>query len=313
MTMRLLEITSCQFGELFTLSHVYNSASFAMLNESKVDGVHYLAIAEGSHKPRLGIVLGERGDSLLSPFSAPFGGFVECEPQSIEYMEEAVGLIVDYADEKHMTLRVILPPMVYDESQLSKWVSVFSRAGFRSEIELNYHFSLSRFPKYTSFIDRSARKNLNRSLKENFSLVHLDSADRDSVARAYDVIRINREEHGYPLRMTFEQVWQTVDKVVHADFFVLTHDSDDVAAAQIFHVAPKIAQVIYWGDKRQYSSLRPMNYLAYALFEYYYKQGFKILDIGPATENGIPNYGLCKFKENIGCEATLKYSFHGAI
>ena len=34
-----------------------------------------------------------------------------------------------------------------------------------------------------------------------------------------------------------------------------------------------------------------------------------ILDIGPSTENGIPNYGLCEFKESIGCSVTMKYSF----
>ena len=129
--------------------------------------------------------------------------------------------------------------------------------------------------------------------------------------RAYEVIRRNREEHGYPLRMTLEQVWQTVTSVVKADFFVLEHEGRDVAAAQISHVAEGIAQVIYWGDIRKYSALRPMNFLAYSLLDHYYKQGLRILDIGPSTEDGVPNYGLCEFKENIGCEVTLKYRFVG--
>jgi len=50
-----------------------------------------------------------------------------------------------------------------------------------------------------------------------------------------------------------------------------------------------------------------MNYFSYKVFEHYYRKGLGILDIGPATENGIPNYGLCEFKENIGCTASLKY------
>ena len=52
-----------------------------------------------------------------------------------------------------------------------------------------------------------------------------------------------------------------------------------------------------------------MNYLAFSLFSYYFDKGLRILDIGPSTENGTPNYGLCEFKENIGCSVTLKYSF----
>lgn len=54
------------------------------------------------------------------------------------------------------------------------------------------------------------------------------------MARAYEVIRRNREERGFPLRMTLEQVWQTVSNVVQADFFVLEHEGEDVAAAQVF-------------------------------------------------------------------------------
>ena len=52
-----------------------------------------------------------------------------------------------------------------------------------------------------------------------------------------------------------------------------------------------------------------MNYLAYRIFEHYYKEGIKILDIGPSTEHGIPNYGLCNFKESIGCSVSSRFIF----
>lgn len=63
------------------------------------------------------------------------------------------------------------------------------------------------------------------------------------------------------------------------------------------------------GDVPSFSSLKSMNYLSYKVFEYYYNNTkVKILDIGISTENGIPNYGLCEFKENIGCTATTRFS-----
>ena len=34
----------------------------------------------------------------------------------------------------------------------------------------------------------------------------------------------------------------------------------------------------------------------------------RLLDLGPATETGVPNYGLCVFKESLGAEPTLKYT-----
>ena len=89
----------------------------------------------------------------------------------------------------------------------------------------------------------------------------------------------------------------------------MTHGGVDVAAAQVFHVAKGVAQVVYWGDLRAYSHLRTMNSLAYMLFAYYHATGLKVLDIGPSTEGGVPNHGLCEFKEGIGCSVTPKFSF----
>lgn len=305
--MTITEMTATEYETLFSSGHVYNSVSFAMLNAAKAEAVRYLAV--GDHKHRFGIILGERGGRLMSPFSAPFGGFDMRGVQALNNMDEAVRQLADYASRSGKKLSVTLPPLIYGESQISKWVSAFLRNGFRPTVDLNYYFPLSHFSDYTEHIDRSARKNLNRSLKESFVFRKINSEDKEAVRRAYEVIRCNREEHGYPLRMSFEQVWDTVQNVVTADFFLLGHEGEDVAAAQVFHVAPGIAQVIYWGDKRKYSELRPMNCLTYNVFRHYSDAGLRILDIGPSTEDGVPNYGLCEFKENIGCGISLKYRF----
>lgn len=308
MDIEIEEITKERYASFFHPQYIYNSVDFAELNSEKADVIHYLKL--GDSKPRLGIILGEKGNMLRSPFSAPFGGFTTNGVQRIEYMDEAVKLVCQYARSKGKELLITPPSVVYDESQMSKWISAFSRQMKTKSIDLNYHFDLSRMDSYTDFMERSARKNLNRSLKENLVFSKLDSSDRKDVARAYDVIRRNREERGFPLRMTLEQVWRTVSEVVHADFFVLEYDGTDIAAAQVFYVADGIAQVVYWGDIREYSSLRPMNNLTYNVFKYYHDKGLRLLDIGISTENGVPNYGLCEFKESIGCSVTLKYVFN---
>lgn len=89
-----------------------------------------------------------------------------------------------------------------------------------------------------------------------------------------------------------------------------SHDTwTDVAAAQVFHVAKDTAQVIYWGDLAAYSHLRTMNRLAAFMYDHFSRLGVRILDIGPSTEDGEPNYGLCSFKEDIGCEVCTKHVF----
>ena len=87
MTMQIKDISSTEFDSFFEPSFVYNTASFARLNASKVIKVHYLAIGEDGRRPRLGAIFGERDGRLLSPFSAPFGGFEQHGKQNILFME----------------------------------------------------------------------------------------------------------------------------------------------------------------------------------------------------------------------------------
>lgn len=304
--MQLYEVTSEEYAQAEFYAHVYNTPEFSELNKAKTSGLHYILIKD--NKTRFSIVLGEKGDSMCSPFSAPYGGFNMKTPQRIAYMDEASALLKDWGKSHDKKIKITLQPSVYDNTQLSKWANVMFRNGRLTNIDLNYHFDLSRFPHYEDFIDRSARKNLHKAMAEDFVISHLDSSNADDISRAYGVISINRKEHGYPLRMSLQNVADTV-KIIDADFFVVSHNGTDVAAAQVFKVTDDVAQVIYWGDLRQYASLRTMNFLAYKVFEYYYQKGFRILDIGPSTEDGVPNNGLCDFKEAIGCSVTQKLFF----
>lgn len=305
--MQISELTHLEYAALYSAQHVYNSVNFAQLNAYKVDRVIYLSLADT--KPRFGIILGEQDNTLKSPFSAPFASFTMRGRQRLEYMEEAADLLVLYAKKRGKRLLLTLPSMIYGEAEFSEWINIFSRKINVVSVDLNYHFELSRYDNYVDNIERNARKNLKHALRQNFDFQQLHTSHREDLERMYTVISRNRRERGFPLRMTFEQVWTTVNNVLKADIFVLSHNGEDTAAALVYHVTDDIAQVVYWGDIREYSQLRPMNMLTYSLFQHYRKAGVRILDIGISTENGIPNFGLCEFKESIGCSVSLKYCF----
>jgi lipid II:glycine glycyltransferase (peptidoglycan interpeptide bridge formation enzyme) len=108
--------------------------------------------------------------------------------------------------------------------------------------------------------------------------------------------------------MSWDQVLETT-KVIPADFFrVETAEGTAIAAALVFKVAADVVQVIYWGDLPDYSELKTMNFLSYKLFGFYKEKGIGVIDIGPSTEDSVPNHGLCEFKESIGCNIQPKYS-----
>ncbi|MBP1617296.1 MAG: hypothetical protein H6Q14_1123 [Bacteroidetes bacterium] len=280
------------------ISHVFNMPSFNALNSSKCDQVHYLLFKDDRY--RLGIILGQIGDTFLSPFSAPFGGFEAVRLHTeIQKLEQAVVALLEYICKNAGAMfKVVLPPFFYRESFLSNSLNVFFRYGFcLKTVDLGHAIDLEAW-------DCSRIKGQNKFSE----MVFHRCLTQDEKSTAYQTIEKNRLERGYPLRMTLKDVFATTE-LVKADFFLVSIDQGIVvASAMVFRVADDVAQVIYWGNIKGYESYRSMNFMAFQLGIYYYRKGIKFLDIGPSTENSMPNYGLCAFKEGIGCFSYTKFA-----
>lgn len=302
------EVSAADYRNRFPQAgHVFNSIPFASLNTSKVGKVLYLLI-EDEGRTRFGLILGERGDLLASPFSAPYGGLEYSRDERIEKVNEAVEAVADFGREKGLPVRLTLPPRFHSpEMNMKITAALLNRPGALSHADYNYHYELSRVTDFEKWLSPSARRNFHTSLKSDFRFEPLGNTP-DDISRAYEVIRINHESLGHALRMSRQAVIDTAT-VLKADFFIMTLDGKDVAAAQIYHVAPGIVQLINWGDLPDYRSLRPMNFMAWKVMEHYHAAGEKIYDLGPASEDGTPATGLCDFKEGLGCSLTMKFTF----
>lgn len=293
------------FGTFIKPAHIYNSRAFTHLNAGKCAGVsHYIIASDG--KPRLGITFGERADGLHSPFSAPFGGFDRIHSPGIETFAAALDLLADHARQNATRIHVTLPPEIYDPCAAKAILPAVNSDAIAVKADYNYHFATEAIGHYRQTIDPSARNKLNAALRNGMDFHVIAADDTEGVRRAYEVIRINRAEHGYPLRMSLDDVLATI-KIVPAEFYLLTAGGTDAAAAMVYFVNPSVAQVIYWGDIKECSRLRPMNLLAYELFSHLAGK-VTTIDIGPSSSDGIPSAGLCAFKESVGCILTPKYS-----
>ncbi|MGL5894028.1 MAG: hypothetical protein ACRCZM_05390 [Bacteroidales bacterium] len=304
-----LQITTYEeYSKLFPTSPiVFNSADFAQLNASKCDQIHFLLFIDS--KLRLGLIVGEHQDRLSSPFSAPFGGFTQADNSFIklEVVEQAINLLKEFAQERGKSISITLPPIIYNRDMISKSVSALIRSGFVQEyVDLSYYIPISDTATYVSRLKRNARKNLKKAEQTNMSF-QLVQSDQDR-RLAYDIIKLNRDSRGYPLRMSYEEIISTTD-VIRVNFFLLKSGDRGVASAIVFEINRSVSQIVYWGNIDDSSELRPMNILPLRLVEHYHSIGVNILDIGPSTEFGVPNYGLCDFKSSIGCESDLKFKF----
>lgn len=279
---------------------VYGSRGFIDVTPGTVEAVRHFVGFDEEFKPRFGLVAGYKAGEWHAPYSAPFAEIAYGRPQQLERIYD---FISELAATLGAPLHLTLAPDFYDPAMLPKIKGVASNYASKVVVDFNYHYPCSEIGTYTERLDHSARKNFRRALQTGFTF-----ALTDDVARCYEVIRLNRESRGYPLAMTLEQVRRTV-AVVKADMMVMSLGEADVAAALVYHVADGIVQVIYWGDAPGYSASRPMNVFSYLVFKHYAERGVRIVDVGPSSKAGIPNSGLCRFKESIGCRVTLKPTF----
>lgn len=306
--MEVIEVDAQLYNKSLKPFSIFTSTSFSLLNSHKVEKVYYLLFKDT--KVRLGIILGKIGANLYSPFSAPYGSFSYAEPDcKAKAIDSCIQALNDWCLNNHFEkLFISLPAQHYNPQFIDRLVNgFFSHEYTIDNIDVNHHFEIPPDfdVNYPQLLQRNARKNLNNALKQSLFFIRLDE---NFSSRAYDIIALNRAAKQKPLRLTLSEI-KEVSAVTEIDFFVVEHSGVDVAAAIVFGINHNTVQVVYWGDDPKYAELRSMNYLTYKVFQYYALKGIRVLEIGISTESSKPNYGLCEFKESIGCSLSLKYSF----
>jgi hypothetical protein len=279
--------------------HVFNKKEFIELNKHKCSDLHYLDFNG------IGIILGEKNGELYSPFSAPFGGFFMQKKEPIlEVIDTACSNLKEWL--KNKKCHITFPPLFYGESFISKCISAMLRNGFKTEyIDLNYYFDLTETVK----MQQSAKNKWNVAIKNNLRFAVINDDDIENKKIAYKIIENNRKERGYPPYLSLDELCKTAKTTnSQLDCFLIYAIQEPIAAALVFTIEPKRALAILWGDNRKKTLLRPMNFLAISMVEYYKSQGYLTLDMTTSTKEGVPNYGLCFFKERLGCKVTLKYT-----
>lgn len=306
--MEIIETSAKEYGQLVGSDiPIFSRHQFLELNKQKVDKVHYLIGKD--NKNRVALAIGEKNGQWRAPYSAPFSNIVLLRKETaLEYIWDFVRSLISYVKEQNgNSINIYLPADIYGATENSRMLNALLGNGFYVQFQdINYSFDLQSFNmnNYDSIMHYNARKNLR--IAQNASLEFVRCENIEQKIEAYETIRINREYRGFPLRMSRDQVMDTI-KVVDHDFFLVRREGVTIASAVVFRVTSRIAQVVYWGNTPETGEYKPINFISYNLIKYYKELEFEILDIGPSTEKGMPNYGLCSFKESLGCIQSSKY------
>lgn len=284
----------------------FETADFIELNKNKVDEVKYFIFNNG--KNRFALTGGIKDYVLKFPFSATYGILSEITGNnSIEYYQEAITALIEHSKRNNYNKIVFnTPALCYGIEHISKIQNSLINNGFKIlDYDLNFEYYLKNFDEdYLTKIKRNARKNYNNALKHELSF-----EKTDDIKTVYEVIKINREFRGFPLRMTLDEVIKTSDIIPSDYFLVKNKEGISYASALIHHLKDNLVRIVYWGNTPESEEARPINFLSYNLFKYYKEQGIEIVDIGTSTVHGVPNVGLCDFKESIGCSCSPKINW----
>lgn len=293
----LVSVTPDDYARLLpTPSTAFGTAAFNMLNSAKVSRIEFLAGLDSDSRPLMGMIAGLRDGIWRSPFSAPMAALSWNRDLRLSTVADFFSKV-----KQHLSpapLHLMLPPEFIAPSMLAKIAGTTINMASKAIVEYNYHYDLSLLPDFKEHLHRNAHKNYKRALREKFIV------EKTDISRAYAVIAANRQSKGYNLAMSLTDV-ETTATVIDIDAFTLRHDNTDVAAAIVYRIAPGIAHVVYWGDIPGFEHLRPMNILPYHVFSHYHNLGYRIVNIGTSSTDGIPNHGLCDFKSSLGCTLSL--------
>lgn len=303
----LTEVDSKVYNQYFPFSpHPYISHDFIELNKAKADKIVRLVIKDT--KVSIGLVAGIKEGVLKSPFSAPFGGFhFKNDNIYVSEIESFIEELVKYMIPNSINrIELTLPPSIYHLSFNSKVINALIRQNFKMKLpEITNWIDLVSFIEFTN---KSAKKYLKQASKHNLNFQLLnDTHDKLTV---FEIICLNRSRFGRPIYMKFNDL-MNVNDLWPVDFFGVRDFEGSLVAGGVFYRGHKeIVQGIFWGDSEEGRPLRAIDFLAYKIWNYYKECGFKAIDLGISTEEGIPNEGLLRFKESHNSFSSLRFGFY---
>jgi len=246
----------------------------------------------------------------VSPLRGTFGGFSLHNDLSFEEVESFVLDVFEYLHTLGpAAIKIKCAPSGHSQETFSVLVNILLNTGFViSAHDLNYHLSVDERP-YLERISYGSKKRILKANREGFEASKVDAVEFDQV---YQVIRENRLRLGVNVSMSQSQIADMIEIFPEKISFFAVRKSglnEMIAAAVCIALSDEVLYVLYWGDVEGMQKYSPNALLAKHIYEYAQSQSFAKLDVGTSTLLGRPNYGLIKFKRNLGFRETVKFEF----
>ena len=302
----LKEVSSKTYFEHFPVApHPFISEPFIEFNSRKAEEI--VRLIDDGGKPAIGLVAGIRNGELLSPFSAPFGGFhFQKENIYIYEIDNFISSLKAFIESKKLKgIRLTIPPDIYHLSFNAKIINSLIRYGFSTILpDITNWVDLKQFNG--EFNQKNSREYYRQAVRNNLSFALTDEINEKK--EIFDLIQQNRARFNRPIYMSFDEIIRMND-LWPVDFFRVNSENGEMVASAIFYRNdPEICYAVFWGDNETGRPLRAMDFLILNLWLHYKNLGLNYIDLGISTESGDPNIGLLRFKETHEATSSLRYS-----
>ena len=286
---------------------IFSSKRFLDLHKNKFANVFSFSLLD-KKKICVGLIsFGENNEkNLFSPVNGSYGGFEFDNNVTLEIKELFIKYVINLLDSKeNRKIEITLAPEIYNLEQNTDNISILHRLNFKiNKVEINQYINLFNY-NFSSSVSYGNKKRINKCIKRG---IEFKSIDPSNFFDAFNIIKINRERKKYPLTMN----WDSLNMMIKTfpdkfHIFGLIDNGKMIASSICINVINDILYVFYWGEIGGYEKESPIAFLSQNLINYASKKNFRILDIGTSSDNSVPNIGLHKFKQNIGCSGCKKY------
>ncbi len=245
-----------------------------------------------------------------SPLKATFGGIEFCEEISEENLFNFLNTIIHFLQSLSLNSISInsYPERYLTEYQHEILQNCLSKLHFQVEFtEQNYEILITDKSFYETVIGLRAKQLLRTHTKKGYVFNQESNPDFEII---HAFISRSRVRKNRPMTMNCEQLTEHFKKFPkNFQLFSVTHSDMIVAVGVTIKINEHILYTFYLADDENYLKDSPTTFLLSGIYQYCHEQKIKLLDLGIATEKGVLNEGLARFKQSLGAKMSKKKTY----
>lgn len=249
-----------------------------------------------------------------SPFRATFGGIEFNQSLSEISLHQFLEQVLSFLISKNIIEVHInsYPEKYLSEQQKHILENCLQKLHFQIKYtEHNYEINVTDKSFLETITSPRAKQLLKKSLKSRFIFKR---ELNPKFTEIHQFVANSRLRKNRPMTMSLEQLTEHFQKFPDNFQIFSVYDIQILMAVGVtIKINQDILYTFYLADNEDYLKVSPTIFLLSGIYEYAQKENYTILDLGIATDKGILNDGLARFKRSLGGKLSEKKTYFRKI